>query len=128
MAHIHTAKIEDPDFAETYTACIQQNGDGWIGWIRDVPEVKCEERTREGLLEILAYELHKTLIAEWEAWSTQFEQDVRRQASSIRCAMKPLMIAGRQVQRFIKLATHFGPAIENFRETFNNSPTRNLNY
>ena len=50
MAHIHTAKIEDPDFAETYTACIQQNGDGWIGWIRDVPEVKCEERTREDLL------------------------------------------------------------------------------
>ena len=77
MTHIHTAKIKDPDFAETYTACIQQNGDGWIGWIRDVPEVKCEETTREGLLEILAYELHKTLIAEWEAWSTQFEQDVK---------------------------------------------------
>ena len=77
MAHIHTAKIEDPDFAETYTACIQQNGDGWIGWIRDVPEVKCEERTREGLLKTLEHELHKTLVAEWEAWSTQFEQDVK---------------------------------------------------
>ena len=77
MAHIHTAKIEDPDFVETYTACIQQNGDGWIGWIRDVPEVKCEERTREGLLKTLEHELHKTLVAEWEAWSTQFEQDVK---------------------------------------------------
>jgi predicted RNase H-like HicB family nuclease len=34
-----------------YTAVIKQDGDGWIGWIEEVPGVNCQEPTREELIE-----------------------------------------------------------------------------
>ena len=49
MAKIQTVEIEDPVYEETYTAHIQKNGAAWMGWIPEVPEVKCEENTQEEL-------------------------------------------------------------------------------
>ena len=76
MEKVHTATIQYTDYLETYTARMQQNGDGWIGWIREVPEVKCAASTQEALLKTLETELHEILAAEWEAWCKQFEEDV----------------------------------------------------
>ena len=36
-----------------YTAVIQQYGNWWIGWTKEVPGVNCQERTREELIESL---------------------------------------------------------------------------
>ena len=33
MEKIQTVKIHDSEYDTTYTAHIQKNGDGWIGWI-----------------------------------------------------------------------------------------------
>ncbi len=38
---------------QTYTAIIQQRGDWWIGWIEEIPDVNCQERTKEELLDTL---------------------------------------------------------------------------
>ena len=35
--------------SQTYTAQIQHRGEWWIGWIREVSGVTCQERTREAL-------------------------------------------------------------------------------
>lgn len=35
---------------QTYTAVIQQNEDWWIGWIREIPGINSQERTREELI------------------------------------------------------------------------------
>ena len=77
MEKIQTVEIQDPVYEETYTAHIQKNGAAWIGWIPEVPEVKCEEHTQEVLLKTLVHELHKALEAEQEAWEKQFEADVK---------------------------------------------------
>ena len=45
-----TVKIQYQDYLETYTAHIEKNGDGWVGWIQEVPELKREKDTREELL------------------------------------------------------------------------------
>ena len=50
-----------------YTAIVQQQGKWWIGGIKDIPGVKCQERTydelldnmRAGLKDILAAELRR---------------------------------------------------------------------
>lgn len=76
MEKIQTVKIQYLDPLETYTAHIEKNGSGWVGWIPEVPEVKCEESTRKELLKTLESELHAVLAAEWEAWCEQFEEDV----------------------------------------------------
>ncbi len=34
MEKIQTVKIHDSEYDTTYTAHIQKNGDGWIGWHR----------------------------------------------------------------------------------------------
>ena len=39
--------------SQTYTAQIQYTGEWWIGWIREISGVNCQERTREELLESL---------------------------------------------------------------------------
>lgn len=36
-----------------YTAQIQYTGEWWIGWMREISGVNCQERTREELLESL---------------------------------------------------------------------------
>ena len=77
MEKKHTVKIQYLDPLETYTAHIQRNGSGWVGWIPEVPEVKCEENTRKELLKSLEHKLHAVLEAEWEAWCEQFEEDVK---------------------------------------------------
>ena len=77
MEKIQTVEIQYTDFLETYTAHIQRNGNGWLGWIPEVPEVKCEAHTQEKLLKTLKNQLHELLVAEWEEWCDQFEKDVK---------------------------------------------------
>ncbi len=53
MEQIQIVKIKDTVYEETYTAHIQKNGTAWMGWIPEVPKVKCEENTQEELLQPL---------------------------------------------------------------------------
>ena len=77
MEEIKTLEIQDPIYEETYTAHIQKNGAAWMGWIPEVPKVKCEGNTQEELLKILEKTLHETLEAEEEAWDEQIEEDAK---------------------------------------------------
>ncbi len=77
MEHIKTVDIHDKVFEETYTAHIQRNGANWLGWVPNVPEVKCEEPTETVLLKTLEKRLHEALVAEEEAWEKKFEEDVK---------------------------------------------------
>lgn len=77
MEKIKKIEIHDQVFEETYTACIQRNGTSWLGWIPDVPKVKCEEFTEKALLKTLENKLHEVLVAEEEAWEKKFEEDVK---------------------------------------------------
>ena len=77
MEEIKTVKIHDKVFEETYTAHIQRNGISWLGWIPEVPKVKCEEPTESVLLRNLEKKLHEALVAEEEAWEKRFEEDVK---------------------------------------------------
>ena len=38
---------------QRYTAVVKQDAGVWIGWIEEVPGVKCQEDTRDALLESL---------------------------------------------------------------------------
>ena len=77
MEQIKKVEIQDKVFEETYTAHIQRNGTNWLGWIPEVPKVKCEEPTEAVLLKTLEKKLHEALVAEEEAWEKQFEKDVK---------------------------------------------------
>lgn len=77
MEQIKKVDIHDKVFEETYTAHIQRNGTSWLGWIPDVPKVKCEEPTQKVLLKTLENKLHEALVAEEEAWQKKFEADVK---------------------------------------------------
>ena len=77
MEKIKTVEIHDKVFEETYTAHIQRNGTSWLGWIPEVPKVKCEEPTEAVLLKTLEKRLHEALVAEEEAWEKKFEEDVK---------------------------------------------------
>ena len=77
MERIQIVKIQDPEYGDTYTAHIQNNGAGWTGWIPEHPKVRCEERTKETLLETLQKTLYETLAADWDAWDKQIEEDVK---------------------------------------------------
>ena len=44
-----------------YTSQIQHRGEWWIGWIKEVSGVTCQERTREELLETLRITLREVL-------------------------------------------------------------------
>ena len=77
MKEIKTVEIHDKVFEETYTAHIQKNGTSWLGWIPEVPKVKCEEPTEAVLLRTLEKRLHEALVAEEEAWEKQFKEDVK---------------------------------------------------
>ena len=77
MEQIQTFKILERDSAETYTAHIQKNGDGWIGWIPEILEVKIEESTQEGLLKTLEDKLHVALETRAAAWDKQIEEDIK---------------------------------------------------
>lgn len=80
MDKLHTIEIHEQGFNEIYTVHTEQNGDGWIGWIQELPEVNCERKTREELLKVLEIELHnrlETYKTEAEVWDKQFEADVK---------------------------------------------------
>ena len=77
MEKIKSVEIYDKIFEETYTAHIQKNGTNWLGWIPDVPKVKCEEPTEKALLKTLETKLHEALVAEEEEWEKKFEADVK---------------------------------------------------
>ena len=77
MEKIKTVEIHDQVFEETYTAHIQRNGANWLGWVPDVPEVKCEEPAETVFLKTLEKRLHESLVAEDEAWEKKFEGDVK---------------------------------------------------
>ena len=65
------------DIDETFTAYIKKNGVAWLGWIPDLPEVKCEGETVEIVRKELHDILHQTLVAIEKAWDEQFEADVK---------------------------------------------------
>ena len=44
-----------------YTAVVKQERDWWIGWIEEIPGVKCQEHTREELMESLRVTLKEAL-------------------------------------------------------------------
>ena len=77
MKKIKKVEIHNKVFEESYTAHIQKNGTNWLGWIPDVPKVKCEEFTEQALLKTLENRLHEALVAEEEAWEKRFEEDVK---------------------------------------------------
>ncbi|MCE2401590.1 hypothetical protein J4G08_11985 [Candidatus Poribacteria bacterium] len=77
MEQIQIIEIKDTVYEETYAAHIQKNGAKWIGWVPEVPDVKCQENTQEELLKMLEKKLHEALVAEDEAWEKQFEEDVK---------------------------------------------------
>ena len=47
--------------SQTYTAVIQQSDGWWLGWIQEIPDVNCQERTRGELLETLEITLRETI-------------------------------------------------------------------
>lgn len=69
--------IEDPIFEESYTAYVTKRSSKWCGWIPDVPEVECEEKTKTELLKTLADRLHEALEAEEEEWNKLFGEAVK---------------------------------------------------
>lgn len=44
-----------------YTAVIKRGGDWWIGWIKEVPGVNCQEPKREELIEALKITLREAM-------------------------------------------------------------------
>ena len=44
-----------------YTALIQRDGEGWIGWIQEIPGINCQASTREELLQALRLALVEAL-------------------------------------------------------------------
>jgi hypothetical protein len=48
-----------------YTAIVQQQGEWWIGWIKDIPGVNCQERTYDELLDSLRGCLKDILEHNW---------------------------------------------------------------
>ncbi len=80
MEKVFTAETQKQGPGETYTFHIQKNGEGWIGWIQELPEVNAEQGTREELLKTLAIEFGKVLKmyeTQAETWDKQFEDDVK---------------------------------------------------
>lgn len=59
---------------QTYTAQIQHRGEWWIGWIREIPGVNCQERNREKLIETLKITLIEALEFEAEEATQQIEE------------------------------------------------------
>ena len=47
--------------SQTYTAIVKKSERWWIGWIKEVPGVNCQEATREELLKSLRVTLREAL-------------------------------------------------------------------
>ena len=59
---------------QIYTAQIQHRGEWWIGWIREIPGVNCQERNREELIETLKITLIEALEFEAGEAAQQIEE------------------------------------------------------
>ncbi len=63
-----------------FTAVITRDGPWWIGWIKEIPGVNCQEKTREELLETLKVTLQEALdLLEEESSSMagqEFEEEL----------------------------------------------------
>ena len=46
---------------DSYTVIYRQDAGWWIGWIKEVPGVNCQERTKEELFETLRITLGEAL-------------------------------------------------------------------
>ena len=46
---------------QSYTALVKEDAGWWIGWIKEVPGVNCQEATREELLKSLRVTLREAL-------------------------------------------------------------------
>jgi predicted RNase H-like HicB family nuclease len=44
-----------------YTAVIKQSDNYWIGWIKEIPGVNCQELTREAIIETLRITLAEAI-------------------------------------------------------------------
>ena len=44
-----------------YTAVIKQDGDLWLGWIEELPDIRCQEQTRPALLLTLRLTLEEAI-------------------------------------------------------------------
>lgn len=75
--HPFTHVVHNETFDETFTAYIKKDGAAWLGWIPDLPEVKCQGETVEIVRKKLHDTLHQTLVAIEESWDEQFEADVK---------------------------------------------------
>ena len=114
MEKIKKIEIHDKIFEETYTAHIQSNGTNWLGWIPEVPKVKCKEPTEAVLLKTLEKRLHDALVAEEEAWEKQFEADVKTGKLD---KLREEALADVRAGRFKYLFTTY-PESHQFRESF----------
>ena len=76
QAQIQSVEIEDPVYEEPYAAHITKKSSGWRGWIPDIPEVKCEAKTRSQLLETLVTKLREALESREAAWDKQLEANI----------------------------------------------------
>jgi predicted RNase H-like HicB family nuclease len=47
-----------------YRAIIKKSGDGWIGWLIDLPGVNAQEKTRKRLIELLKIGAQEILTTE----------------------------------------------------------------
>jgi hypothetical protein len=77
QTQIQSVEIVDPVYEEPYAAYITKKSSGWRGWIPDIPEVKCEAKTRSQLLKTLATKLRETLESREKAWDKQLEADIK---------------------------------------------------
>jgi predicted RNase H-like HicB family nuclease len=57
LEEVETAMIGTSEF----TPVLQQVGDCWIGWIKEIPGVNCQEDTRDELIETLMITLEEAL-------------------------------------------------------------------
>lgn len=44
-----------------YTAVLKNDGEFWIGWIKEIPGINCQEYTREELIESLRITLAEAI-------------------------------------------------------------------
>ena len=44
-----------------YTALIKQDGDFWIGWIKEIPGINCQEYSKQELLKTLKITLAEAI-------------------------------------------------------------------
>lgn len=80
MGKIDVALMQEENVDETYTFQVQKNGEGWLGWIKEIPEVSVVKENKKELLLTLAIEFQNALNnyeTQAEIWDKQFEADVK---------------------------------------------------